>query len=51
MVKNIHQMIILEIDTDQMRVKNNGPNYWNCFSQEKYRLNYLSGEKILNELS
>ena len=43
MAKNIH---ILEIDTDQMRVKNIDPNYWNCFSGEKYWLNCLSGENI-----
>jgi len=36
MAKNIRQMIILEIDTDQMRVKNINPNYLNCFSGEKY---------------
>ena len=45
MAKNIHQMIISEIDTDQMRVKNNHPSYWNYFSGEKYWLNCLSGEK------
>ena len=46
MVKNIHQKFILKIDTDQMKVKNIDPNYWNCLSGEKYWLNCLSDKHI-----
>jgi len=44
MTKTIHQMIIFKMNTDQMRVKNIDPSYWNYFSGEKYWLNYLSDE-------
>ena len=46
MAKNIHQMIILDIDTDQTRSENIDPNYWNYFSREKYWLHCLSYENI-----
>jgi len=45
MAKSIHQMITLEIDTDERKVKDIDPNYWNYFSSEKYWLNDLSGKK------
>jgi len=45
MTKNIHQIIILEIDTNQIRVNYIDPNYWNYFNGEKYWLNYLCDEK------
>jgi len=47
MAKNIHQMIIVEIYTDQMSVKNIDPNYLNCVSREKYQLDCLSVKNIV----
>ena len=47
MAKNIYQMIIVEIYTDQMSVKNIDPNYLNCVSREKYRLDCLSVKNII----